>query len=301
MSTQLFELEPEDYNRVKEYFSMRHPGTCESIILDSYLWKKYYKAKYILNGKGLLWILNAAGEVFSLLPLSKKEDLKECFYDLKKYYNTELNQKMIIYLADEEAVEILDLNPDEFVVEEDRRYFDYVYDAQGLRTLSGKKYHKKKNHANAFYKEYGERYEFRRLNCDDKAEIYRFLETWKESRNIEDEYDRIDYEYEGIVYVLENCKFLQSICGGIFIDGHMEAFSIGSYSETEKTAYIHVEKANPEIRGLYNAINQQFLIHCFPEAEFVNREDDMGLEGLRHAKMSYQPVKLVKKFNIIEK
>ena len=70
---------------------------------------------------------------------------------------------------------------------------------------------------------------------------------------------------------------------------------------SEDTAYIHVEKANPEIRGLYPFINQQFLIHCFPTAKWVNREDDMGLEGLRKAKMSYNPAFMAKKYNVYEK
>ena len=66
-------------------------------------------------------------------------------------------------------------------------------------------------------------------------------------------------------------------------------------------AYIHVEKANPEIRGLYNVMNQQFLIHEFPNVSRINREDDMGLEGLRKSKLSYNPIELVKKYSIIEK
>ena len=66
-------------------------------------------------------------------------------------------------------------------------------------------------------------------------------------------------------------------------------------------AVIHIEKANPEIRGLYQFINQQFLIHEFPEAVLVNREDDMGLEGLRQAKMSYNPIGFARKYKIVQK
>ena len=65
------------------------------------------------------------------------------------------------------------------------------------------------------------------------------------------------------------------------IDGELQAFSLGVYGKVEKMAVIHVEKANPDIRGLYPMICQQFLCHEFPDAELVNREDDMGLEGLR--------------------
>ena len=67
--------------------------------------------------------------------------------------------------------------------------------------------------------------------------------------------------------------------GGIYIDGKLEAFSLGVYGKAERMAVIHVEKANPEIRGLYPFICQQFLLHEFPDALLVNREDDIGLEG----------------------
>ena len=86
--------------------------------------------------------------------------------------------------------------------------------------------------------------------------------------------------------------------GGIYVDDRLEAFSIGSYNSKEKMAIIHIEKANPEMRGLYQMINQQFLIHEFPEAETVNREDDMGLPGLRQAKMSYAPMDFARKYRI---
>ena len=65
-------------------------------------------------------------------------------------------------------------------------------------------------------------------------------------------------------------------------------------------ALIHIEKANPVIRGLYPFINQQFLVHEFSDAEFVNREEDLGIEGLRKAKLSYHPVRFVEKYTVRE-
>ena len=103
---------------------------------------------------------------------------------------------------------------------------------------------------------------------------------------------------EGIHDILRNCSAFHVHMGGIYIDGRLEAFAIGSYNEKEKMAIIHIEKANPEIRGLYQFINQQFLIHEFPEAEIVNREDDMGLPALRQAKLSYEPMEFARKFRI---
>ena len=79
----------------------------------------------------------------------------------------------------------------------------------------------------------------------------------------------------------------------------MEAFTIGE-NINENMAVIHIEKANPEIRGLYPYINQQFLVHEFKDVEFVNREEDLGIEGLRKAKLSYHPCKFVEKYTVME-
>ncbi|SHI99883.1 2-C-methyl-D-erythritol 2,4-cyclodiphosphate synthase [Parasporobacterium paucivorans DSM 15970] len=300
-SRRLHELKSVDYNMLKWYFSLRHPGTCESVILDAYLWRHYYNTRYYFNDKGLMWIFTNKDEVFTNIPLCRNEDLQECFEDVQDYFNTKLGMKLRVYLADEEAVDILNLPEDKYIVEEDRRYFDYIYDAESLRNLAGRKFHKKKNHVNSFKKEYEGRYEFKRLGCENILEILVFLKEWNAERDIEDEYNRVDYELLGIESVLKNCQILKFRMGGIYLDGKLEAFSMGSYADEEKTAYIHIEKANPRINGLYAFINQQFLINLFPEAEKVNREDDMGLEGLRKAKLSYQPIALVKKFNIIQK
>ena len=113
--------------------------------------------------------------------------------------------------------------------------------------------------------------------------------------------EQLDYEVEGIHEILKNCFNLNVRMGGIYIDGNMEAFSIGSYNSLEKMAVIHIEKANPEIRGLYQFINQQFLVHEFPDAVLINREDDLGLEGLRQAKMSYNPVGFARKYKIVQR
>lgn len=298
---ELKKIELENYDELKKLFRLRNAGTCENVVTSSFIWKDYYDARYYTTKYGASFIYKMGEEIFSSVPLAKEEDLKNAFLDLKDYYNNVLGKKLVIYLADEKAVNILGLSEDKYEVEEDRRYFDYVYDAEKLRTLSGKKYHKKKNHVNAFHKMYDGRYEMRELCCRDKEEVYKYLDRWHSMRNIEDEYHRDQYELDGIKYFINGCEKIDVKMFGVFIDGELEAFSLGTFIESTKTAYIHVEKANPEIRGLYPFINQQFLIHSFPEAELVNREDDMGLEGLRHAKMSYNPVTLAKKYNIFEK
>ncbi len=301
IKNEFVDLRAEEYDDIIEYFKKRYSHTCENIVMSHFIWKDYYHTKVMIDGEGMIWLMNAFGETFSAIPLCEEGKLKEYFLKTKEYFNNVLGRKLVIYLADEKDVELLNLSEDEYIVEADRRYFDYIYDAEKFRTFAGKKLHKKKNHLNAFLKEYEGRYEYRSLCCQSKEEIMTFLRKWEEKRDIEDEYNRVDYELEGIQYLLDHDQCLHFNMGAVYIDGEMEAFSLGVYGKHEKMAVIHVEKANPNIRGLYPFMAQQMMINEFPEAEFVNREDDMGLEGLRKSKLSYNPIYLMEKYTIIEK
>lgn len=300
LKRELYSVYPDDYEKLKGYFKLRKPQICESVITDTYIWKDYYDTRYYINDYGLVWIYKIKDEVFSSVPLCKNEDLQASFMDLKGYFNDVLGLKLKLYLVDENAKDMLKLPKDKFLVEEERDYFDYLYDARELMTLQGKKYHKKKNHINGFLREYGDRYRIKIADCQDIEEIKGFLKKWHSLRNIEDEYNRDYYELKGIFNILDNCNMLKYKMMLVYIDDVVEGFTLGTYLSEEKTAYIHVEKANPDIRGLYAFINREFLKKCFCDAEYVNREDDMGLEGLRRAKMSYNPIKLIKKYTITE-
>lgn len=298
MKLEFNELDAESVEKLAKYYGRRHDQTCDSVVLDNFLWGKYYHIRYcVRDDNAVLWLLTVQGKKYASLPVCRLEDMPYYLKELEGYFNDELHLPLEIYLADEPAVEYLNLPENKYSVEELFDYRDYLYRASDLKTLSGKKLRKKKNHINAFMREYKERYEYRTLCCSDGPDIWKFLDRWSEMKGPEEE-GHLDYEVAGIHAILKNCSCLHVYMGGIYIDGSLEAFSMGSYNRTEKMAIIHIEKANPEIRGLYQLINQQFLIHEFPEAELVNREDDMGIEGLRHAKMSYEPIGFARKFRI---
>lgn len=291
----------DDYKHLKQYFTLRHSGCCESMIFDTYLWNPYYKLDYVELENGLFWIYMDEKHCYSVTPLCKTEHMKHVAGQMQQYFNEVLHRPLEMYAVDKEALEAMELDESRYEIHLSRDHFDYVYDANKLATLSGKKYHKKKNHVNAFLKAYEGRWEYRTLTYENKDEILEFLAKWKENRTQEDSQETVDYEAEGIRYILEECQLLEYRMGGIYIDGRLEAFSMGSYDSTMKMAYIHVEKANQNIRGAYPVINQQFAKHAFPEAQWINREDDMGLEGLRKAKESYHPVYLAEKYYVKQK
>lgn len=295
-------VETEDVYLLPKYYAMRSNKTCDSMFLDTFLWKDYYNEEYCISddGSACFWRMEFDGEIYAGMPMCKAEELPANFELYKNYFNEVLGKKLVIYLTDENAVKLLNLDPEEFEIIEDEDAADYLYDAEKLKTLSGKKYHKKKNHINAFLKEYEGRYEYRTLSQADKMDMWRFLDTWRETKGAQVE-STLDPEVHGIHGMLNYTQELNVRMGGIYVDGKMEAFSMGAYNEAERMAIISIEKANPDIRGMYAFINQQFLLHEFPDALIVNREDDVGIPGLRKAKLSYNPIGFARKYQIRQK
>ena len=298
---ELKKIKIEDYNLIKKYYMLRRPMTSDSVILNLYLWENCYETYYYYNEKGLFFVAKDEDGYYTSPPMCREEDIEECFFNVQDYFNSVLNTKMKMLLTDTKMLKILNLSDSEYETEPAEKYYDYIYDAESLRTLSGRKYHKKKNHYNSFVKKYEGRYEFKFLTGKDREEIIRYLDKWRNDKEGADEREYIDFEAVGIDYILKHYNELEYKIGGVYIDGVLEAFTIGCYYNEEKTAYIQVEKANANISGLYTYINKKFLTEAFPQAKYVNREDDMGVEGLKKAKESYKPIFMIEKYNIYQK
>lgn len=210
------------------------------------------------------------------------------------------NKQIHLKAINKEVVEYLQsVYGNRFEYIEERNNFDYIYDGESLRTLSGRKNQKKRNHLNSFVKEYGDRVEYKKLEEADFDECINLLKEWSIDK---EESIELDSEFKAIKRIFKNYEKLKDTLkiSGIYIDSKLEAFSIGEMLN-DNMAVIHVEKANADIRGLYPYINQQFLLNEFSDVEFVNREEDLGIEGLRKAKLSYHPVKFAEKYTVIEK
>ena len=300
MSLELKPIEATDLIKITPFVGLRPNKACDSVALDSFLWREYYHVQFAISGgKAVQWLMELDGEPYSAMPLCRQEDLGSSFCEIVDYFNQVLKKPLRIYLADEEAVQYLNLDPARFEVKEQEDLKDYLYDGEALRTLAGKKLHKKKNNYNAFVKAYEGRIEYRKLCCSDREDVWKFLDFWRQQKG-DDVEEHLDYEVRGIHDILKNCSEMAVEMGGVYVDGRMEAFTIGSFNPLENMAVIHIEKANPEMRGLYQYINREFLVHAFPDVALVNREDDMGLEGLRKAKMSYNPIAFARKYSVTQ-
>jgi hypothetical protein len=174
---------------------------------------------------------------------------------------------------------------------EDRDNFDYVYLSKDLILLSGKKFHSKRNHINRFKSEYS--FEYVRIIPDMLNDCLEVYSDWLHEK------DKLLPgmlgELDAIKAAITNMDVLGVKGGGIRIDGKLRAFSLGQLIN-EDMAVIHIEKANESFEGIYSVINQQFAEHEWSGVKYINREEDMGIEGLRKAKLSYRPVELIQKY-----
>lgn len=298
MGIQFRTLEAEDIGKLAPYFSLRSNLSCDSVIFDSYLWRDCYEVEFaVAEDTAVLMKMRYEGENFGALPICAADDMPRYFRMLERYFREELGEKLKIYGADEAGVAHLDLNPAHYEVREEPSMADYIYDAESLRTLTGKKYHKKKNHVNAFLRNYQDRWEYRRLGSEAKEEIWSFLSRWEQGKQ-DDVEEHLAAEAKGLHDYLNHMECFDAVMAGIYVDGQLEAFTIGSYNPVDRMSVVHVEKANGSIRGLYSLINQQFQAREFPEARLVNREDDMGIVSLRKAKESYHPIMMGRKYSI---
>jgi len=181
------------------------------------------------------------------------------------------------------------------VVQEARGDWDYLYDCRELVELKGNRFHKKKNLLNQFVKRVPFRYE--PFDTAMVGQALAMQQDWCTWRDCESQAS-LAAENRVIARILSNWKRLPNVMGGtILVEEKMVAYTIAERLDTE-TLLIHFEKGDAAYRGVYQAINQLFLENAGAGFRLVNREQDLGDEGLRKAKLSYNPVDFVEKFRI---
>ncbi|KZL90792.1 DUF2156 domain-containing protein [Clostridium magnum] len=267
--------------------------TCEYSFTNLFIWRKALDIQYALyNDVMIVMKMDFNGNFHFMQPIGyKKENLKE-LTDFLIAQKKQLEIKYLFKDAEEMFIkDILDTYSDtNFTIEEDRDNFDYIYESNALATLSGKKLHKKKNHYNYFIKNY--QYETAPITSELIQPCIRAAREWCH-KNICKGY--LLYELKSIEEMLKNSSNLDFTGMVVYVNDKISAFTIGE-KVNESMAIIHIEKADTDIRGLSNFINKTFVETCYKDVPYINREQDLGLEGLRHAKSSYMPVRFAKKF-----
>ena len=176
-------------------------------------------------------------------------------------------------------------------IEEDRDNFDYLYNRSDLAELSGKKFHKKKNHVNNFFSLYPD-HEQRLLNSTLIPAAIEVLDRWRQDKNE-------DGDYKAAREALELFDSIPLKGSVFFVNGKPAAFCLGESIARGRMFVIHIEKAIDEFKGIYQYVNMAFAASLPRFFTLINREQDLGNEGLRQAKMTYRPCGYVKKYKSV--
>lgn len=186
--------------------------------------------------------------------------------------------------------------PGRVFITEDRNHWEYLYSAQDLATLPGNRFHKKKNHANAFRKTYGEP-QYRPIDAYVMEDVLTLEDEWCQWHECAGS-PALQAENDAINRVLSHWDAIPGLVGGaLYVENILVAFSVGEPLDAH-TLGVHYEKARNGYRGVYQAMNMQFALRAASGYTTVNRAQDLGEEGLRQAKSSYLPVDFLRKYTV---
>lgn len=268
--------------------------TCESTFINLFIYQELYSDEMALENGQLFIKSESADGVMFRLPMGG--DLKQGIEKIREYLGGAMP---VFWTPDGELFgRFRELYSDYYSIEaEDEGMSDYIYSKKALCELSGKKYHSKRNHISAFSKKYDWRYEA--ITKDNIGDVYKCADIWYgENSERLDKY--LDGERRGVMLLLDNFAKLNAQGGIIYVDDMAVAFTVGS--AISDTVYnIHIEKALKDFSGAYTVINREFAKRLPDEVRYINREDDMGLDGLRRAKRSYYPEIMLKKYICVPK
>lgn len=259
-------------------------GISEFTFAGLYLFRRDYNYELSWLPEGHLVISGSKkGKSFFMLPCGVPEDrgiFKRIFEEHD--YIRGLSGRH----ADEFRAELESLG---YFVIEDRDNFDYLYLKSDLAALSGKKYHKKRNLVNSFVNNYD--FEERFLGRDNLEDAFYVLEQWREERDD-------DGDYLAAREALELTDELGLKGYLVYVDGKPAAYTLGEPLARGRSFAVHYEKAITGYKGIYQFINRAFASVLPRHYQYINREQDLGDEGLRQAKMTYRPTGFVKKYQV---
>ncbi len=285
------ELKQEDRQWAAPLLERSGGNGCEYSFTTLFMWRKFYHNRIALQD-GVLYI--CSGESY-LPPVGG--DMREGIERLWNHARGE-GRPFVLYGADAAlAAQIEQWYPGKLSIEPSPGDFDYLYNSGDLAELPGKKYHSKRNHIAAFSRAYAWTYEpLDDGNTEDVIELSR--EWCRQKGNCEDR--GLKSERCAIREALGFRRELGIVGGLIRVDGKAIAFTFGSPINRE-TFDVHVEKALPDYGTAYTVINREFVSRELRDYRYINRENDLGLDGLRRAKQSYHPAILLEKYVCREK
>ncbi len=295
MDMEFHKIELEDKEQIERYLQKKIYRSCDLVFPNIYLWSRKYPTQYTIVEDTLIFRgIGEGGRPSITFPAGEPEQVRKALQVMFSWFK-EQQENVRMHLVQEKEFALLDSwFPGKFQIEYDRDIADYVYEAEKLATLAGKKLHSKRNHVNRF-QENNPEWVYESITPENVEDCFQMALKWREEMQCE-----IDVEKRDEMCVTLNALRLMeelNLKGGLLRarpQGEVIAFTVGE-PLSEDTFVVHIEKAYASIQGAYPMINQQFVLHEAQDFKYVNREEDTGAEGLRKAKLSYRPAFLVEK------
>ena len=287
-------IQLEDRDIFRDIFSQYKPETSEWTFTNLFIWRSHYGFRWSIYKDWLLVLCEEIPNSFYAMQPIGPPSRREVTNMLLGWLREEKGEAAsFIEKGDKRLILELD-GANNLYIEPTRDNFDYVYRREDLVRLAGNKYRSKRNHINKLLRSH--LFTYASLNEEHIDACLKLQEKWCKMRRCNEDLNLMG-EWEAIREILANYHALKVTGGVIMIEGRVEAFTIGELLN-DQTAVVHIEKANPEVPGLYPIINQQCCDKCWRDVSYVNREQDLGIPGLREAKLSYYPDHFVEKYRI---
>lgn len=265
---------------------------CEYAFGTIYIWQKSYHCKVCRQGNTLFRGSEGKDFVYAMPVGSEnlKTDLEIILQDA-----AERGQKFQMFGLTEADVQAVErVMPGRFAFLPNRNAADYIYRSEDLIMLAGKKYHGKRNHISKFERLYDWNYED--LSAENLEGCFEISREWCKKAGCSEE-NGLKKETCALNTALKHFKELDLIGGMLRVEGKPAAFTVGERVNSD-VFVVHFEKALEEYEGAYTMINREFCRRNLESYRYINREEDMGIEGLRKAKLSYYPAMLLEKYSV---
>jgi hypothetical protein len=287
------DLTLQDFSVIEPYFHSQCSRICDDTPGVAVMWRDYFHIGYAVSGGSLILRLRFASGITAFeMPLGGDEST--ALAELECYCRAAGLPLVFCNVPDCSLPLLRSRYPAAFI-QPSRDWSDYLYLTEDLLNFKGKKYDGQRNHIHRFQKLYPG-YRFCEITADNLARVQEFYREFREENEKESELARA--ESAMVAEVLQNYAAYRQFGGFLEAEGNVVAFSIGE--RVNDTVYVHIEKADTRYMGVYQVIVQEFLRQfARPGDLYVNREEDVGDEGLRRSKLSYHPAELLTKSTVI--
>jgi hypothetical protein len=295
-------IEIKDRDMIQAALDRYRPETSELTFTNLFIWREHYGVRWSIFQDWLLLFCTKGdteadrmtAAICQVLPPIGPPSRREVVLRLLRHLRDDRGvSNPTIERADKRLVAEIG-SCAELSIEPTREHFDYLYATSDLIDLAGQKFHAKRNHI-ARARRAG-RFTYEPLSEPHRHECLELADRWCKVRHCTEDLGLMG-EHAAIHEALAHMTALRLQGGIILIEGRVGAFTLGELLNPE-TGVVHIEKASPDHPGLFAVVNQSFCAHAFATTAYVNREQDLGEKGLRRAKLSYHPIRLIEKYRI---